>query len=52
MHKVSLHIPVALITREHMVLAMAVRPKMLSNYCAGLLWFTQYCDALNVPEDF
>ena len=48
MHKVSLHIP---IMREHMVLAMAIKPKTLSNYSASLLQFTQFCDALNIPED-
>ena len=29
----------------------AVRPKMLSNYGAGLLHFTQFCDEMKIPED-
>ena len=50
MHCLSLHLPRSLIAREQVVLARAVTPKTLSNYGAGLLHFTQYCDALDIPE--
>jgi len=50
MHKMSPHIPTILIVRKCMVLARAVKPKMLSNYVGGLLRFMQLCNALNIPE--
>ena len=46
----AVHMPNALIARERVVLVRVVRPKMLSNYSAGLLRFTQFCDAHMVPE--
>jgi len=51
MHKVSLHIPTTLIMREYVVLAMAIKPKTLSNYGTSLFRFTQFFNALNIPED-
>jgi len=50
MHHLSLHLPNSLIARERVVLARAIKPKTLSNYGAGILRFTQYCDALDIPE--
>jgi len=46
----AVHMPNALIARERVVLVRVVKPKTLSNYGTGLLRFTQFCEALVVPE--
>src|SRR5882672_3961405 len=51
LHALSKHLPHDLVTRERIVLARAVRQKTLSNYGAGLLRFTNFCDGLGIPED-
>ena len=46
----ELHITASLIMRKWVVLVRVVKPKTLSNYGTGLLRFTQFCEALVVPE--
>jgi len=46
-----MQLPPKLITREREILVKVVKPKTLSNYGAGLMRFTQFCDGLNIPED-
>ena len=36
---------------QRVVLVRAVKVKTLSNYGAGLLRFTQFCDTMNIHED-
>jgi len=50
MHLVSALMPPVLIAREHVILVRVVKPKMLSNYGAGLR-FTQFCDTFNIPKE-
>ena len=51
LNSLSGHLLAELITRERVVLVKAVKPQTLSNYGAGCLRFTQFCNAFNIPED-
>jgi len=51
LNKLSTHLPPKVVVRERLVLVKAIKPKTLSNYGVGLMRFTQFCDAFNVPED-
>ena len=44
-------LPFHIITRERLLMSRAVTPKMLSNYGAGLVRFTKFCDDLHIPEE-
>ena len=44
-------LPMHIITRERLLIAHAVAPKMWSNYGAGLLRFNRFCDDLHIPEE-
>src|SRR5882724_2459465 len=47
----SSHLPPELLAWEHVVMSRSVHPKTLSNYSAGILRFTQFCDTFHIPED-
>jgi len=49
--ELNTHLPPLIITHQRVVLVRAVKVKTLSNYGTGLLRFTQFCDAMNIPED-
>jgi len=51
LNKLSSHLPYELITPERVVLVRAIVPTTLSNYGAGLLRCTQFCDSFKVAED-
>ena len=51
LNSLSGHLLPELIARERVMLVKVVKPKTLSNYSAGLLQFTQFCDAFDIPED-
>jgi len=40
-------LPPSIVAHEHIILMHAVKHKTLSNYSAGLLRFTQFCDHFN-----
>src|SRR5882724_1813277 len=45
LHSLSSLLPPHIITQQCVVLVHAVKPKTLSNYGAGLVFFTQFCDS-------
>jgi len=49
LNKLVHHLPSHIIARECIVLVKAIKP--LSNYGAGLLWFTQFCDCFSIPKE-
>ena len=51
LNSLSGHHPAELIERERVVLFKAVKPQTLSNCGTGLLQFTQFCNAFDIPED-
>ena len=50
LHQLSQFLPRDIVAREHIVVVQAVKPNTLSNYGAGLLRFTQFCDHFNIKE--
>jgi len=50
MDMLATHMPHTLVTQQRVVLVKAIKPKTLSNYGAGLLRFTQFCDKFDIPE--
>jgi len=48
--KLSLQYPLEIIIRHHLCLANSVQSSTLSNYSAGLLRFTKFCNNYNIPE--
>ena len=45
------HFPPSIITCEHILLTCSVTPQTLSNYVAGLLRFTKFCNDSGIMED-
>jgi len=50
LHQLSQFLPRDIVAWESVVLFQAVKPNTLSNYGAGLLRFTQFCDHFNIKE--
>ena len=49
--ELNTHFPPLIITHQRVVLVRAVKVKTLTNYGAGLLHFTQFCDTMKIPKD-
>ena len=50
MNHLLLTFPLDIIIHNRLVLTQSVSPQTLSNYAAGLVKFTQFCDDFNIPE--
>ena len=50
LHSLSSLLPPHIIAKKPVILMHSVKPKTLSNYGAGLIHFTQFCNTFNIPE--
>src|SRR5882724_9219660 len=50
LHSLSSLLPPHIIARKCVILVRAAKPQTLSNYGAGLVRFTQFCDTFNIPK--
>ena len=50
MNSLATFLPLQLILQSRSLITKSIVPGTLSNYAAGLLHFTQFCDELRIPE--